>query len=401
MKVFAVDFDAQGNPVQQPSRLLIPVTLQGEARLSFAVGGLIGTALWIMRRCSSRITWGPGEQYRPHPQLRSEFHHDAGPEFPADVTTDCVNDIVVGNFDHRNSSDNPRPPLSTPTCNWPCHLTIVIVRPIAIDVRILDVDPATQVSDFAGLAMSLIQEHRPQVFLSTLAAVDLQGRSLRLGPPQKVTVTSSIQPQVVLGMPPMHIDFIQDATNVPNGTPAVLNLTTIPSLFFSQYQTQQSGSAQSANTNTTSYTVGTKESAEAKFSYGIPDVASVSAELKSSAEQTHENTVSAKYNTYTSNTFDVSTQTGFSDLVWFTSKRFNMYIYPVIGQLGCPQSQPTCPDAQKVPLHVVFSGPDQVTSPVSTARCWNGTSRCKSQAMSSPIPGTLRSCRTCTPASTP
>ena len=192
--------------------------------------------------------------------------------------------------------------------------------------------------------------------------MDLQGRSLLLGPPQKVTVTGNIQPQVVLGLPPMHIDFIPDATNVPNGTPTVLNLTTFPSLFFSQYQTQQSGSAQSANTNTTSYTVGTKESAEAKFSYGIPDVASVSAELKSSAEQTHENTVSAKYNTYTSNTFDVSTKTGFSDFVWFTSKRFNMYIYPVIGQLGCPQSQPACPDAQKVPLHVVFSGPDQVTS---------------------------------------
>ena len=44
-----------------------------------------------------------------------------------------------------------------------------------------------------------------------LAVGDLQGRSQALGAPEKVTVTGSIQPQVILGLPPMHIDFIQDA----------------------------------------------------------------------------------------------------------------------------------------------------------------------------------------------
>ena len=203
------------------------------------------------------------------------------------------------------------------------------------------------------------------VFTSTLATVDLQGRSLLLGPPQKVTVTSNIQPQVVLGMPPMHIDFIQDANSLPNGTPTELNLTAVPSIFNAQYETQQSGSNQSSNTNTTSYTFGTKGSATAKLSYGIPDVASVSAELTTSAAQTHENTVAAKYNTYTSNTFDVSTQTGFSDLVWFTSKRFNMYIYPVIGQelrLSPESAHLSRRSRSPVPLHVIFSGPDQVVS---------------------------------------
>ena len=73
-----------------------------------------------------------------------------------------------------------------------------------------------------------------------LAVGDLQGRSHALGAPEKVTVTGSIQPQVILGLPPMHIDFIQDANSVPNGTPAVLNLTAMPSKYFSQYQTQQS-----------------------------------------------------------------------------------------------------------------------------------------------------------------
>ena len=194
-----------------------------------------------------------------------------------------------------------------------------------------------------------------------LSAGDLQGRSLPLGTPTKVTVTGSIQPQVVLGLPPMHVDYICDANNTGTGcTPTALNLSALPSKYYSQYQTQQSSSNQSANTNTTGYTFATKESAEAKFSYGVPLVASVSVDLKTSAQQTHQNTVSDKYNTYASKQFDVSTQTGFSDLVWYTIKRFNLYYYPVLGQLVCPQSQPTCSDAQKVPLHVVFSGPDQI-----------------------------------------
>ena len=69
-----------------------------------------------------------------------------------------------------------------------------------------------------------------------LAVGDLQGRSLALGPPEKVTVTGSIQPQVILGLPPMHIDFIQDANHRSQRHPTVLNLTAMPSKYFSQYR---------------------------------------------------------------------------------------------------------------------------------------------------------------------
>jgi hypothetical protein len=203
----------------------------------------------------------------------------------------------------------------------------------------------------------------PTRYGNPLSAGDLQARSLALGPPQKITVTGSIQPQVILGLPPMHIDFIQDANNVPNGTPTVLNLTAVPSKYFSQYQTQQNASNQSANTSTTSYTISTKESAEAKFSYGVPDVASVSVDLKASAQQTHDNTVATTYNTYSSQQFDVSTKTGFSDFVWYTAKRFNIYVYRVLGQCvpapGSPAAE-GCPKDTR-PLYVQFSGPDLVT----------------------------------------
>ena len=172
-------------------------------------------------------------------------------------------------------------------------------------------------------------------------------------------MTGSIQPHVILGLPPMHIDFIQDANNVPNGNPTVLNLTAMPSTYFSQYQTEQSHSNQSSNRSTTSYTFSTKESAEAKFSYGVPDVASVSVDLKASAQQTHDGSVATTYNTYSSQQFDVSTQTGFSDVVWFTSKRFTTYAYRVLGR--CSPATEGCPAGTTRPLYVQFSGPDMVT----------------------------------------
>ena len=137
-----------------------------------------------------------------------------------------------------------------------------------------------------------------------------RGGSLLLGAPLKVAVTTSIQPYVILGVPPMHIDYIRDKDNLGSGgKPSILSVTAAPSSFFSQYQTQVTGQNQSSNTHTTSYTVSTKESAEAKFSYGIPDVASIEVDLKTALEQTHQNSVSKKFDTYTGNAFDASTKT--------------------------------------------------------------------------------------------
>ena len=89
----------------------------------------------------------------------------------------------------------------------------------------------------------------------------------------------------------------------------------------------------------------------------------MSVDLKASAKQTHDNSVSTTYNTYSSQQFDVSTQTGFGDVVWYTAKRFNTYAYRVLGQcVPAPGSPPTegCPAGTR-PLYVQFSGPDRVT----------------------------------------
>ena len=85
----------------------------------------------------------------------------------------------------------------------------------------------------------------------------------------------------------------------------------------------------------------------------------MSVELKGSAQQTHDNSVATTYNTYSSQQFDVSTQTGFSDVVWFTHKRFTIYAYRVLGR--CSPATEGCPPRTTRPLYVQFSGPDMVT----------------------------------------
>ena len=286
---------------------------------------------------------------------------------PFVLNGECVNDVAVGNFN--NTKTNPEPP--PPTTIDP-NLQIAVLTANKCDggasggiaVTIYFLGPEFNL--FRASTFDVPSNAMPPTsggLYQNLAVGDLQGRSFALGPPAKVTVTGSVQPQVILGLPPMHIDFIQDADHLPNGAPTLLNLTAMPSKYFSQYDTEQNNSNQSSNKSTTSYTFSTKESAQAKFSYGVPDVASVSVDLKANAKQTHDNSVSTTYNTYFSQQFDVSTQTGFGDVVWYTAKRFNTYAYRVLGQCvpaaGSPAAE-GCP-AGTQPLYVQFSGPDLVT----------------------------------------
>ncbi|HSO50212.1 MAG TPA: hypothetical protein VLS86_06660, partial [Acidimicrobiia bacterium] len=282
----------------------------------------------------------------------------------------CVNDVAVGNFN--NTTTNPKPPppttidpdlqiavLTANECDGGASGGIAVTIYFLFDFQIFVASTFDVPSNALAPSRDCSPSGGPCGWFQNLAVGDLQGRSLALGPPEKVAVTGSIQPHVILGLPPMHIDFIQDTDNVPNGNPTVLNLTAMPSAYFSQYQTEQSHSNQSSNRSTTSYTFSTKESAGAKFSYGVPDVASVSVELKASAQQTHDGSVATTYNTYSSQQFDVSTQTGFSDVVWFTQKRFTTYAYRVLGR--CSPATGGCPTGTTKPLYVQFSGPDMVT----------------------------------------
>lgn len=198
-----------------------------------------------------------------------------------------------------------------------------------------------------------------------IRAGDSQGRSLVLGEPDIATVFHKA-PDAIVGLVPMHVDYIANPEN--NNERGVLNVTVFPNQYNAAYNLEQMSQSAGQRLSATSYTASTKESAEQKVSYGIPDVASVSATFKESATQTHQATTCKVYNSYESQSFNIGATTVFDDLVTYTSRTHNIYSYPVIGQKVCPAGSPNCPDdcgsgpspCPKQPLFVQFSGPDNL-----------------------------------------
>jgi hypothetical protein len=247
--------------------------------------------------------------------------------------------------------------------NDPPNLQIAVVMAESagsLQLIINRVDPSNNFSVSAVSQTQILQGSSPsEIDEILMVSGDTQGRSLLLGPPEKVTVVSHIQPDTILGLPPMHVDWI---TPVGGSAPEVLNISVFPNTFNAQYNFQDTTGTQASRKKTTSYTVATKESAEEKIKYGVPGVDSVSVTLKESATQTHQNTVAKTFNTYQGNSFSLAAQTVFDDRVAATADRFNVYSYPVIGHcvpLSGAQPLDGCP-AGMAPLHVQFSGPDNI-----------------------------------------
>jgi hypothetical protein len=279
----------------------------------------------------------------------------------------CGMDLAVGNFDHQQK--NPQPPPDTQ--HDPNLQLAILSAPSCSEtfaVTVFDVDPQHDFQPSRASTFTYQNAGETVSPYARLAAGDTQGRSLLLGAPQKVTITGHIQPDIVLGIPPMHIDYIRDIHNLgPDGHPDVLNISVVPSLphpnvaFDTQYSFSESSSMSASWKNTTSYAFSTKETADAKISYGVPDVASLSVELKAAAKQAHDSTVAATYDTYRGVTDSLAATTGFADHLFFSQTRVNIFYYPVIRQTVCPAAKPNCADNEKRPLHVQFSGPDMVT----------------------------------------
>lgn len=89
-----------------------------------------------------------------------------------------------------------------------------------------------------------------------LAAGDLQNRSLRLGPPSKAEIFAHTQPNLVLALPPMHVDWI---TPEDGDTPQVLNVSVYPKKFNATYDFSTGSNDNASSKMTTSYTEATKE----------------------------------------------------------------------------------------------------------------------------------------------
>jgi hypothetical protein len=204
--------------------------------------------------------------------------------------------------------------------------------------------------------------------LSALSAGDLQGRSLILGEPDKITV-SSTQVDVVVGLPPMHVDFIEP---VGGGEPTILNVSVFPETFNAGFDFDQDSGTTSSHEGTTGYSGAWKESIEFTQKYGT-STNGETFRIKFSADQSYERNVTKTRDSYSGQSYSLSSETLFDDLVVGTSTRMNIYSYPVIGQFDCPEESPNCdlnctlyaPGCDKKPLMIQFSGPDNIvyTSP--------------------------------------
>ncbi|HXR57554.1 MAG TPA: hypothetical protein VN858_12170 [Casimicrobiaceae bacterium] len=354
-KIVTIDFDAAGNPIQKA--VLDTGTHTADSPLVVMRAGHFD---WSGPFDQAAVLVEPAAQDGSSLQMfgfDASLNPLAGPAFQL-AAGFCVQDLAAGNFDRMQA--NPKPP---PASERNPSLQLALLESdcaTTTAVTLFNVDPANHfaISAASNFALPAALVPGPMNY-GALVATDSQGRSLRLGAPTKVVIAHRSQPSVVLAVPPMHVDFIPPARQ---SISQVFNVSAIPAGFFTQYQTDESNSNQSSSQNTTSWSAGTSESVSGKVTVGVPDVDTVTVKNKFSAQQAWKGNSESVHGTTSSMAFDVSQQTGFSDQIWYSDSRLNLYVYPVIGQTGCPEAIPNCTDDQKVPLTVQFSGVDAVSN---------------------------------------
>lgn len=284
--------------------------------------------------------------------------------------------LAFGRFDNRTAAGENDPnlqlamlsgsPTATPYTYYP-YVSIYNIGANGIGYT-----PTLSAGQPVSFTTEFVYDTRKIVPLYTnpgiaLAAGDLQGRTLRLAAPTKLTIDSHISPRTILGMPPMHVDYVTPSCSDPSFpppscySPQVVGVLARPSRNWAQFNTSLKQTEQSSTKSSTSYSFGVMTTTSASLSFGVPDLASVSAELKQTADATFQNSVDTAANAYSTFSFDSSTQTGFSDHLWYDSYRMNIWNYPVIGQYACPSGNPNCSAGQKQPMLVRFSGPDSLS----------------------------------------
>ncbi|MGH9845656.1 MAG: hypothetical protein ACREEM_43665, partial [Blastocatellia bacterium] len=237
-----------------------------------------------------------------------------------------------------------------------------------LGVAILDIseDFSTITStSYTGLDQTFVDNQ--SLTEASIAAGDLQGRSFRLGAGYKVTVDQTA-PTVVLAVPPMHADYVSPGIGQP---PTVLNLSIVPDAFTSVYEESGSTTSSVNFTDTTSSSFSGEESINQKIALGEFNpttqelVNGVSIEDTFTAKQDLQHSTDTINGAFNSSEYDISQNTGLSDVVWFKDSSSYLYVYPVIGRKVCPASKADkdgkCADGDKVPMQIMFSAPKETT----------------------------------------
>jgi len=366
--VTTIDFDGQGNPIQQTTTSTSLETANALGRPFNAAFYLAkGKFNWFGNADQLGISLGTDGTVANNATIGvlsfdSSLNATMGTTYQ--VQSVCHFGLAAGRFDSMQV-----PPAQGPNFNLQlADVASACNGQNGQTASIYDVDPSTfavtlhSTKNLEGLINS--PSWPASIFFQTigttvsLVAADEQSRSLMLGPPEKVTVAGHIQPDTVLGLPPMHVDWISPAGG---GTPQILNVSVFPATFNTSYLFADTTNGGVSRSGTTSYTVTAKETANEQVSYGVPGLASVGVQASQAATQLHQNTISKKYNTYKGSNTTFTTATVFDDVVAATSSQFNIYSYRVLGQCVAGDGPPSegC-SAGTVPLYVQFSGPDNV-----------------------------------------
>lgn len=267
----------------------------------------------------------------------------------------CASQVLAGNFNRTRTNPTP-PPASFADPNLQVAIAFSDCGNTEY-LRIFDVDPA----DFTLSQHSEYQLNPgASVWIASVAAVDLQGRSLRVGPPTKITIENHDQAQVILAAPPMHVDGVQP---VSGGAQGALNITATPDGFYATYSLSNADDYKTQTTTSNTWSFGAKETVEDKGEIGSCELGDcVDFGFKASAQQALDGSKGTVTGNFATVTDSMTGQTGFSDKVYYKGETLTIYAYPVIGRTVCPSSKPTCADSEKVPMVVNMAGPDTVTA---------------------------------------
>lgn len=218
---------------------------------------------------------------------------------------------------------------------------------------------------------------------SLLRAGDLQGRSVRLGNPTVARITGSIQPDIIVSAPPMHVDWLAfaplqqfqfcsstqscdslDSDNLCNctdmlipdtscgsnctvtdvtcsdGTPirCLTNISGATSDFSAQYSFMDSSMSSSSTTENTSWSLGASVKLSEETSVLSPEGVKISQKVAFGADNTYMHSVSKTNSQFEGSSLSLMSATHFDDYVWYTTREYNVYYYPVIGQEVCVDS---------------------------------------------------------------
>ena len=282
------------------------------------------------------------------------FNATAGKSFAANIPGDCASDMVVGNFDRQQANPGTPPPttITNPNLQIAAAFSDCGNR---LDVRILDVDPAKQFE--ISTHSSWIQDLDSSAFQATLAAADLQGRSLRVGLPTKVTIDNRSQPMVALAAPPMHVDAV---IPLAGGTQRPFNVTGVPAGFYAKFSLTDNDDNKSNTTDSTTWSWGSKETVGAKGEIGSCELGDcLDFGYQATAQQALDGSSATLTGNFSTFTDSFNFTTGFADKIYYKDETLTIYVYPVLGRaVPCDPKDPTCTAGQTVPLVINMAGPD-------------------------------------------